>query len=66
MGFMKLQNCILIMALYIHNFCQANAIEYCLMGGRALGAVRHQGFIPWDDDLDIFMLSENYERFQKL
>ena len=54
------------MALYIHNFCQANAIEYCLMGGRALGAVRHQGFIPWDDDLDIFMLSENYERFQKL
>jgi len=65
-GFMRLQNCILNIAQYIHEFCSENGIDYCLMGGSALGAVRHQGFIPWDDDLDIFMTPYNYEKFQKL
>ena len=65
-GFMKLQNCILHIAKYIDDVCETNGIEYCLMGGSALGAVRHNGFIPWDDDLDIFMTPDNYEKFRKV
>lgn len=65
-GFMELQNCILYVAKYIDEVCDRNEIEYFLMGGSALGAVRHKGFIPWDDDLDIFMTPENYEKFRKV
>lgn len=65
-GIKKLQNCILNIAQYIDEFCRNNQIEYCLMGGSALGAVRHDGFIPWDDDLDVFMTPDNYEKFRAL
>lgn len=65
-GIKELQNCILNIAKYIHDFCEENGIQYCIMGGTALGAVRHGGFIPWDDDLDIFMTPDNYERFRDL
>ena len=59
----KLQDKILEIAVYLDKFCEENSIEYCLMGGSALGAVRHKGFIPWDDDLDFFMTPDNYEKF---
>ena len=65
-GIKKLQEKILEIAVYVDKFCEENGIQYCLMGGSALGAVRHGGFIPWDDDLDFFMTPDNYEKFVRI
>lgn len=46
--------------------CRKHGIKYMLFAGTAIGAVRHQGFIPWDDDLDVTMLRSEYERFMKI
>lgn len=49
----------------VHAFCIAHGINYSLAYGSLIGAIRHKGFIPWDDDIDIMMLRPDYERFCK-
>lgn len=62
----ELQLKILYIMKYVDNLCRKNGITYFIMGGTALGAVRHGGFIPWDDDLDIFMTPDQYEIFKRV
>lgn len=50
---------------YIHNICDKIGVKYYLSYGTLIGAIRHGGFIPWDDDLDICMLRDDYEKFQE-
>ena len=49
----------------IHDFCEKNGLRYYLAFGTMIGAVRHKGFIPWDDDIDLWMPRPDYDRLRK-
>lgn len=59
----KLKNVLLDMYRDVKKVCDKYHIEIMLAGGSCLGAVRHQGFIPWDDDFDMMMSRENFDKF---
>jgi lipopolysaccharide cholinephosphotransferase len=65
-GLADIQSALLDVMKDFHIFCVENEIRYSLCGGTCLGAVRHQGFIPWDDDLDVCMNRKNYNKLMTL
>lgn len=54
------------MALFFDGFCREHGLTYFLCGGCCIGTVRHGGFIPWDDDVDVFMPRADYEKLKEL
>lgn len=63
-GIIDLQEKLLEIMVDIDLFCNRYDIDYCLMAGSALGAERHKGFIPWDDDIDIYMTEKDFNKFR--
>jgi lipopolysaccharide cholinephosphotransferase len=62
----ELKKKLLDMLEWFHGFCVENNLRYYILGGTMLGAVRHQGFIPWDDDIDVGMPRDDYRRLESL
>ena len=48
------------------NICEENNLTYYMYAGSLLGTIRHQGFIPWDDDLDVIMFRDDFEKFKEI
>lgn len=62
----SLQLCLFDIYKDVKKVCDKYEIKVFLIGGSALGAVRHQGFIPWDDDMDLSMTRADYEKFASI
>ena len=57
-----LQENLLKMLEWFHRYCEENHLKYYVVAGTMLGAARHQGFIPWDDDIDVGMPRDDYDK----
>lgn len=70
MGYVNIHKAVqyaqLDLLLELDRLCRENNLSYILVGGSMIGAVRHHGFIPWDDDVDVGMIREDYDRFLEL
>lgn len=62
----EIKNKLIKLLIDFDNLCKQNGIQYSLAYGTLLGAIRHKGFIPWDDDIDVMMTRENYNKFLSL
>ena len=62
----EIQEHMLKIAIYFDEFCKQHNLEYSICGGSLIGAVRHKGFVPWDDDFDVVMPRADYEKFLSL
>lgn len=60
------QSIMVQMVAAVHEICEEHNIPYWITDGTLLGSVRHKGFIPWDDDADLAMLREDYEKFSRI
>ena len=61
-----LQKVLLMILKDFIEICEENDLNYYVCGGTALGAVRHNGFIPWDDDVDVYLFRKDYEKFLEI
>ncbi len=61
-----LQKKSLELLIMFDDFCKQNNLQYFLCGGACIGTLRHGGFIPWDDDIDVFMLRKDYEKLKRI
>lgn len=62
----KLHSCQLVLAAELKRICEKHNIKYFMIAGTLLGAVRHKGFIPWDDDMDFAIMRKDYSKFLNL
>ena len=62
----EIKKCMVGIMKFLKKICEGNNIDYYLIGGTLLGAVRHQGFIPWDDDVDIYVKGKDMKRLSQL